>query len=51
MGNIFYTTAIIFIILWGIGFVVFKIGGFFHLLLVIALMLIIIRLMKRKQIL
>jgi hypothetical protein len=51
MGNILYTIAVVLLIVWGIGFVGFKTGGFIHLLLVIALMLIIIRLMKGKQIL
>lgn len=36
MKNIFYITAFLLIIIWAIGFIGFKGGSLFHLLLIIA---------------
>lgn len=47
-----YTIAIILIILWLLGVVTaYTIGGFIHILLVIAIIIILIRLIKGKRIL
>ena len=51
MGNLLYTIAVIFFIVWAIGVVGFKTGGFIHMLLVIALTLVILRLIRWKEIL
>ena len=50
MGNLLYTLAVILIIVWAIGVVGFKTGGFIHMLLVIALVLVILRLIRGKEI-
>ncbi len=49
MGNLLYKIAVIFLILWLIGFVGYNIGGIIHILLVIALISIILRVIKGKQ--
>ena len=47
-----YTIAIILIILWLLGVVTaYTIGGFIHILLVIAIIVVLIRLIKGKRIL
>jgi hypothetical protein len=47
---ILYTIAIILIILWLLGVVTsYTIGGFIHILLVIAIILILIRLIQGKN--
>jgi hypothetical protein len=51
MGNLLYVIAIILIIAWAIGFIVFNTGGFIHFLLVIALIAIIIKTVQKKRVL
>jgi hypothetical protein len=46
-----WTIAVILLILWLLGFVVYPVGGLIHLLLVIALVVIIIRLVQGKKVL
>ena len=47
-----YTIAIILIILWLLGLVTsFTIGGFIHILLVIAIIIILLRLIKGNRVL
>jgi hypothetical protein len=49
MGNILYAVAVIFIILWAIGFLAYNIGGLIHILLVIAVISIILRLIQGNR--
>jgi hypothetical protein len=50
MSNLLYTIAIIFIIFWGVGFFVYSAGAVIHVLLVIAVIAILLRLIKGKQV-
>ncbi len=50
MGNILYTIAVILVVCWAIGFIGFGTGGLIHVLLVIALIAVIFRLIRGKQI-
>ncbi|WP_396217265.1 lmo0937 family membrane protein [Flavobacterium sp.] len=50
MSNLLYTIAIIFIIFWGVGFFVYSAGAVIHVLLVIAIIAILLRLIKGKQV-
>lgn len=50
MGNLLYLIAVILIICWAIGFIGFAVGGFIHILLVIAVIAIIIRLLQGRRI-
>lgn len=50
MSNLLYTFAIIFIIFWGVGFFVYSAGAVIHVLLVIAVIAILLRLIKGKQV-
>ena len=46
-----YTLAIILIILWLLGYVsAYTLGGFIHILLVIALVLILVRLIEGRRV-
>ncbi len=49
MGNLLYTVAVILIILWLIGMVGFHIGGFIHILLVIAIIAILVRVIQGRS--
>ncbi len=49
MQNIFYTVAIIFIILWALGFFVYNVGYLIHILLVIAVVAVILKIIKAKD--
>ena len=49
--NMLYTIAVILIILWLLGFVTsFMLGGFIHILLVIAVVMILLRLIQGRGI-
>ena len=50
MNNLLYTIAIILIILWALGFFVYNIGSLVHILLVIAVIAVILRLIKGRDI-
>ncbi|HEV7121228.1 MAG TPA: lmo0937 family membrane protein [Candidatus Paceibacterota bacterium] len=46
-----YTIAVILIVLWAIGLLTsYTLGGFIHLLLVIAIILIIVRLIQGRKV-
>ena len=47
----FWTIAVILLVLWLLGFVVFHIGSLVHILLVIALVMVIVRLVQGKKLL
>lgn len=49
MSNLLYTLAVILIIFWAIGFFAYSAGGLIHILLVIAVIAIILRLIKGKN--
>jgi hypothetical protein len=46
-----WTIAVILLVLWLLGFVVYPVGSLIHLLLVIALVVIIVRLVQGKKVL
>jgi hypothetical protein len=47
MGNLLYVIAVILIIGWAIGFFGYAAGGAIHLLLVIAVVLILLKVIRR----
>ncbi len=49
MGNLFYTIAVILVILWAIGFVGYGAGGIIHLLLVIAIIVVLLRVIQGRK--
>jgi hypothetical protein len=49
--NMLYTIALILIILWLLGIITsFTLGGFIHILLVVAIILILVRLIQGKPV-
>jgi Family of unknown function (DUF5670) len=48
MGNLLYIIAVILIIGWAIGFFGYAAGGAIHLLLVIAIVLILLKVIRRE---
>jgi Family of unknown function (DUF5670) len=50
MQNLLYTIAVILVILWALGFFVYSAGNIIHILLVIAVIAIVLRLIKGKEI-
>jgi hypothetical protein len=48
MGNLLYIIAVILIIGWAIGFFGYAAGGIIHILLVIAIVLILLRVIRRE---
>ena len=50
MGNLLYLIAVILIIGWAIGFIGFAVGGFIHILLVIAIIAILFRVISGRRI-
>ncbi|HEY4936454.1 MAG TPA: lmo0937 family membrane protein [Puia sp.] len=48
MGNLLYIIAVILIIGWAIGFFGYAAGGIIHLLLVIAIVLILLKFIRRE---
>jgi hypothetical protein len=48
MGNILYIIAVILIIGWAIGFFGYHSGGIIHVLLVIAIVMIILKAVRRE---
>ncbi len=51
MGNLLYIVAVILIIGWLVGFFAFHVGGFIHVLLVIAVIVIILRVIQGRKVL
>ncbi|MBN8641644.1 MAG: lmo0937 family membrane protein [Flavobacteriales bacterium] len=49
MQNLLYTIAVVLVILWALGFFVYSLGNIIHILLVIAVIAIILRLIKGKE--
>jgi len=50
MSNLLYIIAVILIIGWLFGFFLFAAGGLIHILLVLAIVAILLRLIKGKEI-
>jgi hypothetical protein len=50
MGNLLYLIAVILIIGWAIGFFVFSLGAFIHLLLIFAVIAILFRLIRGEKV-
>jgi hypothetical protein len=51
MGNILTTVAIILLVLWLLGLVTsYTIGGFIHVLLVIAIIVLLIRIIQGRKV-
>ncbi|RPH94703.1 lmo0937 family membrane protein [candidate division KSB1 bacterium] len=46
-----WTIAVILLVLWLLGFIVYPVGSLIHLLLVIALVVIIVRLLQGRKVL
>jgi uncharacterized membrane protein len=49
MKSLFYITALVLILAWSIGFIGYGIGGIFHILLFLALLLVVTRVMLEKR--
>jgi hypothetical protein len=50
MSNLLYLIAVIMILAWALGFFVYSAGGVIHLLLLIAIVAVLLRLIKGKEI-
>ena len=50
MQNLLYTIAVIMVILWALGFFIYGSTGLIHVLLIIAVIAVILRLIKGKDI-
>jgi hypothetical protein len=50
MRDLLYVLAVVLIIIWALGFMVYHAGGLIHVLLVIALIAVLIRLIKGKEV-
>jgi hypothetical protein len=48
MGNLLYVIAVILVIIWAIGFFGYAAGGIIHLLLVIAIVMILLKFIRRE---
>jgi hypothetical protein len=48
MGNLLYTIAVILVIVWAIGFFGYAAGGIIHVLLVIAIVLFLLKFIRRE---
>ncbi len=50
MENLLYIIAVILVIGWAIGFIGFHAGGLIHILLVIAIIAVLLRLIRGKNV-
>jgi Family of unknown function (DUF5670) len=48
MGNLLYVVAVILVIIWAIGFFGYAAGGIIHVLLVIAIVLFLLKVIRRE---
>ncbi len=51
MSNLLYTIAVILLIAWAIGFFAYSAGNIIHILLVIAVIAVLLRLIRGKDVL
>jgi hypothetical protein len=50
MSNLLYTIAVVLVILWALGFFVYSANSLIHILLVIAVIAILFRLIKGREV-
>ncbi|HEY6556568.1 MAG TPA: lmo0937 family membrane protein [Polyangiaceae bacterium] len=51
MANLLYVVAVIFVVMWLLGFALnFTLGGFIHLLLVLAIIAVLFRIISGRRI-
>ncbi|MGV1013212.1 MAG: lmo0937 family membrane protein [Flavobacterium sp.] len=50
MSNLLYLIAVLLVIFWALGFLVYNTGGIIHILLVIAVIAILLRIISGKGI-
>ena len=48
MGNLLYAIAVVLVLIWAIGFFGYAAGGIIHLLLVIAVVLFLLKVIRRE---
>jgi hypothetical protein len=48
MGNLLYVIALVLVIIWAIGFFGYAAGGIIHLLLVIAIVVVLLKFIRRE---
>jgi predicted ferric reductase len=48
MGNLLYVIAVVLVVIWAIGFFGYAAGGIIHVLLVIALVLFLLKFIRRE---
>jgi hypothetical protein len=48
MGNLLYVVAVVLVIIWAIGFFGYAAGGIIHLLLVIAIVVFLLKFIRRE---
>ena len=49
MGNLLYIIAVILVIIWAIGYFGYAAGGIIHTLLVIAIVLVLLKFIRRES--
>ncbi|MBK9248286.1 MAG: lmo0937 family membrane protein [Ignavibacteria bacterium] len=49
MNNLLYTVAVLFILLWAIGYFAYSVGGMIHILLIIAVISFIVRILQGNR--
>jgi hypothetical protein len=50
MQNLLYAIAVVLVILWLFGFLVYNVGAVIHILLVIAVIAVLLKIIKGKEI-
>jgi energy-coupling factor transporter transmembrane protein EcfT len=50
MQNLLYTIAIVFVLLWFFGFLVYNLGAMIHILLLIAVVAILLKIIKGEEV-
>lgn len=50
MGNLLYVIAVVLVILWALGFLVYNTGGIIHILLVIAVIAVLLKVIRGNKI-
>ena len=50
MQNLLYTIAVVLVVLWFFGFLVYNVGAMIHILLLIAVIAILLKIIKGKEV-
>jgi len=50
MHNLLYTIAVVLVILWFFGFLVYNVGAIIHILLLVAVIAILLRIIKGEEV-